>query len=131
VIDAVAAPDPIQRRPLGLLAAGFVAAVPLSLTLAGTPLLAAPIALPLAISIFMPSSVMVVLGQEYLPNQIGTASGMTLGLAVSIGGIAEPGLGALGDRWGLHATLLVLAALAVIAVAFSVALPGESRGGIR
>ena len=43
--------------------------------------------LPLAIFIFMPTSVLVVLGQEYLPRRVGMASGVTLGLAVSVGGM--------------------------------------------
>ena len=42
---------------------------------------------PLAIFIFMPTSVLVVLGQEYLPRRVGMASGVTLGLAVSVGGM--------------------------------------------
>ncbi len=42
---------------------------------------------PLAIFIFLPTSVLVVLGQEYLPRRLGMASGVTLGLAVSVGGM--------------------------------------------
>ena len=44
---------------------------------------------PLAVFIFMPTSVLVVLGQEYLPQRVGMASGVTLGLAVSVGGMAR------------------------------------------
>ena len=42
---------------------------------------------PLAVFLFMPTSVLVVLGQEYLPRRVGMASGVTLGLAVSVGGM--------------------------------------------
>ena len=35
-------------------------------------------------------SVTIVLGQDYLPTRIGTASGVTLGLAISMGGFAMP-----------------------------------------
>ena len=45
---------------------------------------------PLAIFLFMPTSVLVVLGQEYLPRRVGMASGVTLGLAVSVGGMCAP-----------------------------------------
>ena len=38
----------------------------------------------IGIGTFMPFSVFVVLGQDYLPNRIGTASGVTVGLAVSV-----------------------------------------------
>ena len=54
----------------------------------------------------------VALGQRYLPNHVGMATGITLGLAVSFGGIASPILGAIGDRHGLATVILVLAALA-------------------
>jgi FSR family fosmidomycin resistance protein-like MFS transporter len=57
---------------------------------------------------------LIVLGQEYLPNRMGTASGVTLGLAVSVGGIFSPILGMIGDRWGLHATLLAIVALLTV-----------------
>ena len=33
-------------------------------------------------------SVTVVMGQEYLPRRLGLASGVTLGLAIGVGGIA-------------------------------------------
>ena len=56
---------------------------------------------PLAVFIFMPTSVLVVLGQEYLPHRVGVASGVTLGLAVSVGGMCAPFLGRLADWQGL------------------------------
>jgi FSR family fosmidomycin resistance protein-like MFS transporter len=60
------------------------------------------------------AAALIVLGQEYLPNRMGTASGVTLGLAVSVGGIFSPILGMIGDRWGLHATLLAIVALLTV-----------------
>ena len=69
--------------------------------------------------LFMPFSIMVVLGQEYLPNHLGTASGVTLGLAGSIGGLAAPVLGAIADRHGIHAALSTLAFVAVVAAALT------------
>ena len=56
---------------------------------------------PLAVFIFMPTSVLVVLGQEYLPHRVGVASGVTLGLAVSVGGMCAPLLGRLATWQGL------------------------------
>jgi len=78
---------------------------------------------PLAIFIFMPTSVLVVLGQEYLPRRVGMASGVTLGLAVSVGGMCAPLLGRLGDRQGLGSVLLLLLFLLAVATGQAFALP--------
>jgi FSR family fosmidomycin resistance protein-like MFS transporter len=84
---------------------------------------------PLAICIFLPSSVQVVLGQEYLPSRVGMASGVTLGLAVSVGGMAAPLLGRLADTRGLAVVFVVLIAVMLIASALSFALPPVSSRG--
>jgi FSR family fosmidomycin resistance protein-like MFS transporter len=68
------------------------------------------------VSLGLSAGVLVVLGQEYLPKSIGIASGMTLGLANTVGGIAAPAFGHIGDQYGLvsvFATIAVFAALAV------------------
>ncbi len=65
----------------------------------------------LAFALFAPGGVMVVLGQTYLPRHIGTASGVTVGLAVTVGGLGAPVLGRIADVYGLHTMLLLLAAL--------------------
>ena len=54
------------------------------------------------------------LAQAYLPNRIGFASGISLGVVVSMGGIAAPGLGAIGDTWGLQASLITACVVAFI-----------------
>ena len=48
----------------------------------------------------MSFSVSVVMGQEYLPSRLGIASGVTLGLAIGIGGVAAALLGVLADHAG-------------------------------
>lgn len=68
---------------------------------------------------YIPFSLHVTLGQDYLPNRVGTASGVTLGLAVSIGGLAAPLIGALASVTSLQATLPLL--LILPAVSFLVA----------
>ncbi|HLS33166.1 MAG TPA: MFS transporter, partial [Brevibacterium sp.] len=68
-----------------------------------------------SIVLYVPFSLHVSLGQDYLPRHMGTASGVTLGLAVSVGGVATPLIGALGDRVGLEYALLPLIALPAIA----------------
>ncbi|SFE90617.1 MFS transporter, FSR family, fosmidomycin resistance protein [Actinacidiphila alni] len=64
--------------------------------------------------LYVPFSLQVTLGQDYLPSRVGTASGVTLGLAVSVGGVATPLFGALADATSLRVALLPLIALPVI-----------------
>jgi FSR family fosmidomycin resistance protein-like MFS transporter len=71
------------------------------------------------VAVFLPFGVFVVLGQDYLPHRIGTASGVTVGLAVSVGGLFSPLLGALADTTGLRTTLTALLALPVLALLLS------------
>ncbi len=91
------------------------------------PDLASAALVPLAIFLFLPTSVLVVMGQEYLPNRVGLASGMTLGLAVSVGGMCAPILGAIGDRRGMMLVLWILLGLLAIAAAQTYALPPVGR----
>ncbi len=65
--------------------------------------------IPLGIALFIHFSVMVVLGQEYLPNRIGTASGITIGLATTVGGVASPLLGWLADHSSVEQMFLAVA----------------------
>jgi FSR family fosmidomycin resistance protein-like MFS transporter len=68
-------------------------------------------------------SVTVVLGQAYLPSHVGLASGVTLGLAIGLGGMSAVALGAVADAWGLKAVLWTMAALPVPAILLAVSLP--------
>jgi FSR family fosmidomycin resistance protein-like MFS transporter len=63
----------------------------------------------LGIVLFAPFAVQVTLGQDFLPNRIGIASGVTLGLATSAGGVAAPLFGLLADTYGLPAALGTIA----------------------
>ncbi|MCX7779459.1 MAG: MFS transporter [Negativicutes bacterium] len=85
--------------------------------------LATVLLLPIAVALFASFSPMVVIGQKYLPNHMGLASGITLGLAVSIGGTAAPILGRIADRYGIEATFTLIAFLPLLAVAAAFMLP--------
>ncbi len=61
--------------------------------------------------LYVPFSLHITLGQDFLPRRVGTASGVTLGLTVSVGGLAAPALGALADATSLRAALLPLVVL--------------------
>lgn len=58
-----------------------------------------------SVGLYVPFSLQVTLGQDYLPSRIGTASGVTLGLTVSIGGLISPLLGHLADSTSLKTAL--------------------------
>jgi FSR family fosmidomycin resistance protein-like MFS transporter len=70
----------------------------------------------------VPFAVLVKLGQDYLPSRPGTAAGVTLGLAVSAGGLFMPLLGLVADHRGPRGVFLVLAVIPIIAVAVSAVL---------
>lgn len=70
----------------------------------------------LGVGLSLPFGVFVMLGQDYLPNRIGTASGVTVGLAVTIGGLFNPLLGSLADATSLRLMLTVLLIVPVAAV---------------
>lgn len=72
-----------------------------------------------AAGLYVPFSLQVTLGQDYLPGRIGTASGVTLGLTVTIGGLASPVVGAIADASSLKtalAPLIVLPLLSWLAI---------------
>ncbi len=73
----------------------------------------------LAFVIYAPFSSQVVLGQKLLARNIGFASGVTLGLATTLGGIAQPALGFIADTFGLHAIFFCLAGFSLTGCAFS------------
>ncbi|WP_030581747.1 MFS transporter [Streptomyces anulatus] len=73
--------------------------------------------------LFVPFSLQVTLGQDYLPSRVGTASGITLGLTVSIGGLASPAIGSLADATSLRTALAPLVLMPVLSWLFFRTLP--------
>ncbi|GAA5195341.1 MFS transporter [Microbacterium jejuense] len=71
-------------------------------------------------ALFLPFALHVTLSHAYLPRHLGTASGVTLGMATALGGLLTPLLGVLADAVDPRAVFVVLAA--VIAAAFVCAL---------
>jgi FSR family fosmidomycin resistance protein-like MFS transporter len=74
-------------------------------------------------------SVTVVMGQAYLPNHLGLASGVTLGLAIGLGGISATILGVAADAWGLTSALWIVAIAPVPAILLALSLPAVSGMG--
>ena len=67
----------------------------------------------------MPCAGLGMVGQDYRPRRPGTAAGVTLGLAVSAGGLAQPLLGLVADHDGMRAVFVVLAVIPIVATAGS------------
>jgi FSR family fosmidomycin resistance protein-like MFS transporter len=63
------------------------------------------------------------MGQEYLPSRLGIASGITLGLAIGMGGIAAALLGLLADAAGLETVMWTIVALPWLGLVLAQALP--------
>ncbi|GAA0932104.1 MFS transporter [Virgisporangium aurantiacum] len=61
-----------------------------------------------AMGLYVPFSLQVTLAQDYLPTRVGTASGITLGLMVSVGGLTSPLIGAVADAASLQTALAPL-----------------------
>ncbi|MCR4667084.1 MAG: MFS transporter [Desulfovibrio sp.] len=67
-------------------------------------------------------SPVVVVGQRYLAKNLGFASGVTLGLGISFGGLVAPLLGYLADTQGLVCVFYALGACAVCGFLFTLLL---------
>jgi FSR family fosmidomycin resistance protein-like MFS transporter len=68
-----------------------------------------------------------VMGQEYLPSQIAMASGMTVGFAMGLGGVAAVVLGVVADAIDLRAALLFTAVAPAIGALVALWLPKDER----
>jgi FSR family fosmidomycin resistance protein-like MFS transporter len=115
--------DRFERRTVVIAAVALTIPLLLLLLAVRTPLAANVVLVPLALAMYAPSSLLVVMGQEYLPNRVGTASGVTLGLAVSVGGVLTPVLGFVADLAGLRTALLLLVLVPALAIPLAVSLP--------
>ncbi|MDJ0624470.1 MAG: MFS transporter [Desulfocapsaceae bacterium] len=89
-------------------------------------LLATILLIPAGIMLFATYSPTIVLGQKYLPNHVGLSSGVTLGLAVAIGGGAAPFIGKLADIYGVWMALASVAYLPILVFILALTLPDPS-----
>jgi FSR family fosmidomycin resistance protein-like MFS transporter len=118
--------DRYSFRRLGLLTS--LALVPLLLLFVRieNSWLAALLLLPIGFLFQAPSSGLIVFAQELLPSHIGVASGVTIGLSVSAGGMVAPLLGWLADHFGLESALASLAVLPLLVAAVIWTLPRQA-----
>jgi FSR family fosmidomycin resistance protein-like MFS transporter len=103
------------------------ASVPLALLVPIVPLLALfPVLILFGIISEMNFYPIVVLAQRALPQHVGFASGVTLGLSIGLGSLASPLLGLLADSSSLRAALVGAALLTVLAAVVSLAIPRQA-----
>ena len=88
---------------------------------------ALPLAMLTGLISNIPFAVLIKLGQDYLPSRPGTAAGVTLGLAMSAGGLFMPLLGLVADHYGPRGAFVALACVPLLAIAMSTALREPGR----
>ena len=79
--------------------------------------------IPLGFAMFASYSSYVVLGQTYLAKNVGFASGITLGLSFSVGGIVVPSLGWVADLYGLPVVMQLIVVITAFGAFGSFFLP--------
>lgn len=75
--------------------------------------------IPMAFGVFSQYGPITVLGQKYLAKNAGFASGITLGLGITLGGLVSPYVGHLADVYGVQAALQVLVPVGVVGLVIS------------
>ena len=80
------------------------------------PLLAMLMLVPITAGNYLLIVPLIVMGQQYLPKNIGFASGVTMGLGTSIGGLVTPLLGSFADLYGLAAAFRLLSILPILGI---------------
>ena len=96
-------------------------------TLVQSTVWATALLIPISLGLFAIYSPMMVMGQNYLPNHVGFASGVTIGLAITIGGLTAPLLGRIADMSGITAALDSLLFIPLLAIALALTLPKNEQ----
>jgi FSR family fosmidomycin resistance protein-like MFS transporter len=115
--------DRIGRRRVLVGSMGLQLPLLLAFMVAGGGVLATVLLAAIGFVTIMSFSVTVVMGQEYLPHRLGIASGVTLGFAIGVGGVAAALLGALADHAGLATVMWTIALLPIAGIAIVLTLP--------
>ena len=115
-----------QKKVMLIGFCGLVICLPL-LVFVNDVLVATLLLIPTGLMLFGTYSPAIVLGQDYLPNRVGLSSGVTLGVAVAIGGAAAPGIGRIADLYGVWFSLASVAILPVFFLAVVLSLPHSQQ----
>ena len=122
--------DTHGRRIVIVASLAIVVPFMLLFLLSTNPLVAVLLLVPIGGTLALSNSVVVVMAQEYLPNRVGLAAGVTLGLSMTIGGLFMPVFGTIADHFGLTRALILLSLLPALGFVLSLRLR-ESGGEIR
>jgi FSR family fosmidomycin resistance protein-like MFS transporter len=114
--------DRIGRRPV-LLASNIVVIPAIAVFILSGGIAGAVALVVTGAAVVGTFGVTMVMSQEYMPQHIGMASGLSIGLSIGLGGIAAVVLGAIADSVDLETALWVCAAVPVIGVALTLLLP--------
>jgi FSR family fosmidomycin resistance protein-like MFS transporter len=114
--------DRFGRRPV--LRWSFVVATPLILVYVLVGGVVGIVAVVLAgAAVIGTFGVSLVMSQEYMPGRVGMASGLSIGLAIGLGGVAALTLGAIADTVDLRTAVLATALGPAAAILVSLLLP--------
>ena len=117
--------DKIGRKKVMLIGfCGLTLFLPL-LVFAKSVMVATLLLIPVGLTLFGTYSPAIVMGQNYLPNRVGLSSGVTLGVAVAIGGGAAPIIGRIADLYGVWFSLASVAFLPIFFLAIVLSLPNS------
>ncbi|MBM4313196.1 MAG: MFS transporter [Deltaproteobacteria bacterium] len=72
-------------------------------------------------------SVSMVMGQSFLPHNVGLASGLILGLSFGMGGVGAAVLGLFADYWGVPATLWMISFIPLAGFLLAAFIPYPAR----
>jgi FSR family fosmidomycin resistance protein-like MFS transporter len=106
--------DRYGARLVGLVTTLLVAPLVLLFVQTQEPLPAGALVVIMSILMSLPGGGLIVLGQDLVPNHIGVASGVTIGLSVSVGGATAPLLGWMADRFGIPSALSSLTVVPLV-----------------
>lgn len=119
--------DRIGRRPV--LLASVVSVPPLTLMFVAVGGTLGVVALALVgVCVVGTFGLIQVMTQEYMPSRLGLASGISIGFAIGLGGVAAAALGAVADSVDLETALYVSALVPALAIPLTLLLPSP-RGG--
>ena len=111
-----------QKKVMLLGLFGLVLLLPL-IVIVKNGVVATFLLVPIGLVLFGTYSPAIVMGQNYLPNHVGLSSGITLGVAVSIGGGAAPIIGRMADIYGIWFSFVSIAILPVFFLLVALSLP--------
>ena len=83
--------------------------------------------IPISFGLFSIYGPIIASGQNFLPNHVGFASGITIGLAVTIGGVTAPILGWIADIYSIQTAMQCLIAIPAVAIALALSLPADRK----